>query len=1201
MQLTFFTWIVRLVLVCVMTSRAKSKNAWHLEKQSVWILARRGFPGGIRMQQKWGRKVVSTDVTLCAICAEESMEAYDAVAVARAMPVNIVDGLVTGLDRAELIQLLNLDLSWPMVTDIKGVHSPSLSAPRTLKIHVKDCPFLDAGTSSECCTGSVILRSGHSTVSMPCYRTDILANSSVCAHCDQLWALQDDDSFYALDPKTMEEAAEFYRAGKTGVMKKWPELVAAEQMFEEEVQSAKDIFADSEDELTASFPDVGFQDFCKLILNDAGVLFHDAGRSQNPYRRTAEQQARVGVYVQKMVVLWVRVKAAVSTEQFDAFFNTLCAVANRVENAARWAVQRTFQSYPVFVGPLVAADIIVAGFKAAESRYDHQVGRVMQNSMEAKNVKDLSVGPVIERLDKWAKTVKKQKRASPVKRKPAVKQEPATPMWNAAAEAPAGVTANLNDAFQTPAPSTEHGHAAKAPRDSGSSVDIGAAQVGIPGKKVFYGVGRGVKPGVYASWEEAQAQVLHFSGSRVKRFKSVVSAERYVAQVQAEKRSVWYVLKNSGRDGAYESREVAEAYKCAGSTLVEKHSLTAVKRFLGKNRVRVFRVEPEEEKQPERGAGGAAKASSSQSSGDATKTTNSQSSAADSSVNDSAAAPPSSQTAAAPAATASAVQFFAIKGGSEDGVYASLKEVLAALAKGSGEFEVFATEAAAAEFCRPPDLPSKVEDMFIVWSGKSTGVMNAAGCVKATAGVKGARAEGPMSREKAEELWKKKQKKADAGGSAVASKSGASSTNKDAGASSSKTELTHVEYPSEQDWEKVAAGTQSRVFACWIAKGKGRIAFSWDEAARGVTKDVSVKVFNAEPNVFLNFARAEEYLANSTTESSIAERISSARKAVAAKGTRKEESNHSGAAAATASASPSGKSARVRVGMSGVVHTREITQIRRCFIDATSAVEMRGAPHEPEEDELDRDMPAPGAATYLSEDVKSHEGSDKSDLTLLEFFSYKKNKSKAWPLKTFDEYLSFCRQGQRLCAASSKDVGVANAVMFYELLDIAVKAHDQMRRRGTLGPEEIRFQIRMYLHTQHATNHGVLYTGASAMRAFESAVDTFGIAKVPRYRSLYRNGGGERGAGRSAGRNAAGYNKSTSPVKPVSGCYLCEAADHYANDPKFHPRLANGKHASISEDKKKAIIARIEKSALSAEEKTAEKAQVRKYWSQHSL
>ena len=110
------------------------------------------------------------------------------------MSVTIVVGLVTGMDRSELIQLLNLDLDWPMVTDIKGVHPPSLSVPHTLKIHTNDWPFLEVGTSSECYTGSVILLNGHFTVSMSCYHTDILTDSSVYVHYDQLWSLQDDDS-----------------------------------------------------------------------------------------------------------------------------------------------------------------------------------------------------------------------------------------------------------------------------------------------------------------------------------------------------------------------------------------------------------------------------------------------------------------------------------------------------------------------------------------------------------------------------------------------------------------------------------------------------------------------------------------------------------------------------------------------------------------------------------------------------------------------------------------------------------------------------------------------------------------------------------------------------------------------------------------------------------------------------------------------
>lgn len=124
---------------------------------------------------------------------------------------------------------------------------------------------------------------------------------------------------------------------------------------------------------------------------------------------------------------------------------------------------------------------------------------------------------------------------------------------------------------------------------------------------------------------------------------------------------------------------------------------------------------------------------------------------------------------------------------------------------------------------------------------------------------------------------------------------------------------------------------------------------------------------------------------------------------------------------------------------------------------------------------------APGSATYLEKDVADHDGS-KSELTLFEYFNCKTRKVKAWPLKTFDEFLSFCRQGQRLCAASSKDVAVVNAAFFQALMDIAIRAHDQQSRRGAPGPGEISFKVRMYMHIQYATNLKVLHTGASAAR-----------------------------------------------------------------------------------------------------------------------
>ena len=495
------------------------------------------------------------------------------------------------------------------------------------------------------------------------------------------------------------------------------------------------------------------------------------------------------------------------------------------------------------------------------------------------------------------------------------------------------------------------------------------------------------------------------------------------------------------------------------------------------------------------------------------------------------------------------------------------------------------TEAEAAAFCKPDDASQHEssavqQEMFIVWKGNSTGVMSAAECIKATAGVVGAKADGPMSVKEAEALWLQKKDKTKTESGVVQ-------------------ELKHIEYPTDEEWQKVANSKQSRVFACWVKKGYGRIAFTWEAAAKGVKDNVSVKVFSAESTIFLNFARAEEYLSTAKSGGSIKEQIAAARKSISKTPKASASRSRKLQPAATSHAAKSGQSVGSRVGMSGVVRTREVTQIRRCFIDAKVAVEIKPSPHEPEEDELERDMPAPGAATYLSEDVSQHLDAN-GDLTLLEFFSYKKGKVKAWPLMEYDDFLSFCRQGQRLCAGSSKEVGVANAAFFIELMDIAVRTHGQMLRRGTLGPKEIRFQVRMYLHLQYATNYRVLHSGASAMRAFEAAVDTFGSTKVSSFRSAMKGASSDKGP-LSGRKTVLVQRKNGGTPKPASGCYLCPASDHYASDQKFHPRPANGKRAPLSTETKKAIFDRVDASDLSAEEKHAEKSNVKKYWSQHSL
>ena len=67
-------------------------------------------------------------------------------------------------------------------------------------------------------------------------------DTKVCEHCEELWSSRDANGFYTLDPAKMEKAAEVYKPGKTGVMRKWQEIAGASAVFEEEVGLAKDIF-----------------------------------------------------------------------------------------------------------------------------------------------------------------------------------------------------------------------------------------------------------------------------------------------------------------------------------------------------------------------------------------------------------------------------------------------------------------------------------------------------------------------------------------------------------------------------------------------------------------------------------------------------------------------------------------------------------------------------------------------------------------------------------------------------------------------------------------------------------------------------------------------------------------------------------------------------------------------------------------------
>ena len=185
-----------------------------------------------------------------------------------------------------------------------------------------------------------------------------------------------------------------------------------------------------------------------------------------------------------------------------------------------------------------------------------------------------------------------------------------------------------------------------------------------------------------------------------------------------------------------------------------------------------------------------------------------------------------------------------------------------------------------------------------------------------------------------------------------------------------------------------------------------------------------------------------------------------------------------------------------------------------------------------------------------------------------------------------------------MCLSSSKKESNVNAVALGELMDITLRVHRTMERLGKLGIDNIRFKARMYLQLQHMTNHRVIHPSALAMNVFANATDAF-VARLPGHAVIARQP-----PAASSSSKCTPVSKSTAASKfkkPLFGCYLCTATDHFANDTRFHPLLPDGTLPKLTAEQKQAIINRIDASNLAASLKATEKENVRRYWSQHSL
>ena len=414
-----------------------------------------------------------------------------------------------------------------------------------------------------------------------------------------------------------------------------------------------------------------------------------------------------------------------------------------------------------------------------------------------------------------------------------------------------------------------------------------------------------------------------------------------------------------------------------------------------------------------------------------------------------------------------------------------------------------------------------------------------------------------------------------------------------------------IDIPDDDQLERAEALGVTRVFACRVNASHVRIALSYEGAKAGV-EDAEVTSFFKREVLVDNLAEAELWASTAekpTPKLPFSQRRSAARTKLFAQASKSTAAQTPTKRTIDLSASdPTPGQSQLGSGFFGfkdMVRSKRVLQMQRCFVDCVNPIRVDST-GQPDEDELDEDnMELPGSAAYMLSAARTE-----GPLRFEDWCEERKNTIKAWPLMGFSEFLSFCRHAIKVCSKSSKPAAIINTVALNELMDIAIRLHRHMTRLGTLGPSEMRFKARMFLHLQYATIRRVVFTSASAMAVFKEATEVF-MTRLPR--SAFAQSTTTASPCSIAG--SAGGRTTLSPAKcppaarrppafgmPQSGCYLCPATDHYCIDRTKHPLNANGKHAKVSAKTQTAILAHIDNSSMSAEWKTAEKARVRDFW-----
>ena len=1043
--------------------------------------------------------------------------------MAAAISAEKIDVLVKNLDRPQLLALLGVEDMPGQVGDNEYLRPVASSTVERFLIHKDDAPFLQK-IDNGCCSGAIVRRYGKASIGVPCFSQEIGADGKFCSVCNEIWSERDGNGCYILDTKAMPFAAKFYKPAKSAVLWNLPFMRNMKDFFSEQVQVVKDVLDGTEAELERDWPYKSFKEVSSDILMEAGVLHRDAARSKNPYKRDQWEHDRLAGYLQNMIQGWLQISAVLDTEDMAEDMKRLQKAAKKVGLASMWAVQHENPTVQIWAGPLVPADIMLAGFRSGAKAYRTMVHNLSATSGGESVVGDeFSWGADIKAMEDWAHTVLMAKR----------------PPRKAKKDAP------------------------QSPQKSGTPVQPN-------------------------------------SPSQVRR---------------------WYAAKGTARPGAYVYKDVADSYNIDGKGSIKMfRSLAKLRKWMHMAAPRMF-FESECNPAP---------------------------------------LPDAQEQSQDEVSDETPEDYFAIKGGDEAGVFSDMSEAIQAKERGGGTFAVFTSKREAEEYiraetafvvwvgrrvgimskaqcvqatqmlpgammCGPisqaqaakkwkkvkaksrvvtdkpasapatpkkPNVkkkqptPKKKKFFYAVAKGKVPGVYDSwSEAEKQVRGQKKNRYAKFASKSKAQEYVDKHQP---ASGSESEAGDGESEDEEEKDDDDQGKAPLDIEIPSVEKLQEAEDKGQVRVFACHTDIGTARVAVTFDDAIRGV-KNPSVQVINAKSTLLDNLAEAEIRLRNDKTNvrKSMQDRLAEARA-------------RAGAASHAKKTAPAHKSSRAEgeklgafVGTSAIGRAKETRMITFHFLNDEFTPIVTSFDQMPFMHELDEDMDLPDTKAQFNPAAAI------KDLTVKDFFNAKEKALPTWKLMGFQELMSFCRKAQRMCQRSSRKVAAANAAALGELMDVGLRTYRTMDRLGELGPDDIRFKARMYLHLQYMCEHRVFHASAMAMTVFADATDPF-VARIPGHSVAKKQRQYPSGAEKS--RFAGGTRKPAVRTPPVSGCYKCPASDHYANDTRYHPVPLDGTKEKLSDETKAAILKRVDgKASLSEAAKEAEKEKVRQYWSQHEL